>query len=664
MERARAEAFVVEKTALGEVADFRALDGYSADDKPVIPASFLRRLLLGQIGDARILRPGVRVWGAKIDGVLDLNDCGGDGLPALDLSVCDFTEAIHLSTSRLARLSVRGSKLRALVGRGLRVDGDFIFAAVESTLEDGIAFIDLQNAHITGNLNGTQAKLKALPRERDPNYTFTDSALDLLYCRIEGAALLTALTIDAGGMRLYGAQIGGVLQCDQARLVKGVDMALNGVMTRIGGAVLIEDRFSADGEVSFNSATIGSNLQCTNGTFKNAEGYALNADGAHISGSVLLDNDFSATGNISLVSAQIDGSLSCAKAHFSNEGKNALSAEDARIKGSVTLSKVDSAGDVNFLGADIRGNLFIGASNFKLRDKYALGLQGVHIAGSLQASTNTIEGAVNLSGARVGRLYDDPENAWAGASIIDLNELRYDLIATDPWFYDDESPTKLRRWMPPNAKRRHSKLWQARTAWLKRNTGTLGEVKLSFSNQPWRECASALASAGHLGDARRVAREEQREVNRRRDFWKQPIVWLCAEVPFGFGLSAVRATVTSLLLWAIGWLGVSLMLERGALLDSRSLPHAVVACSAITPGVYALDAAVPLLDLRQESVCEPGFVDAAPIIVQANAPLLGAFTLDELTLWRFAKAMYAAVCAIVLGITLLTYSGIFKPKAD
>lgn len=63
----------------------------------------------------------------------------------------------------------------------------------------------------------------------------------------------------------------------------------------IKGPVLLRNGFSAEGEVRLFGAKIGGNLECDNGSFKNANGMALTAERANVGGSVLLRNVFNAT---------------------------------------------------------------------------------------------------------------------------------------------------------------------------------------------------------------------------------------------------------------------------------------------------------------------------------------------------------------------------------
>ena len=115
-----AEAEVIARTARGETAVF------SDAERPVLRAAFLRHLLLGLPApvDAWAIRlPGVRIRGARIEETLDLADCagpGGMGLAALALEGCEIAALVDLSNARLARLSLRDSRIGEIRARGVR----------------------------------------------------------------------------------------------------------------------------------------------------------------------------------------------------------------------------------------------------------------------------------------------------------------------------------------------------------------------------------------------------------------------------------------------------------------------------------------------------------------------------------------------------------------
>src|SRR5262245_55518410 len=120
------EHFVVERTRLGEVADFTPMAG-DGEAKPAVRAGFLRKLMLELDPSWAVRTPGVRLRGARIEGALDLTDCsgaGGTGLPALALVGCDIPEPVDLSHARLARVSFKGSRLSRVIAVEAQIDGE------------------------------------------------------------------------------------------------------------------------------------------------------------------------------------------------------------------------------------------------------------------------------------------------------------------------------------------------------------------------------------------------------------------------------------------------------------------------------------------------------------------------------------------------------------
>lgn len=675
------QGYILAQTAAGEVADFTLRSGYSDAGKPAIKAEFLRQLLLGKIEGATILRPGVRIIGVMVEGAFDLRDCAGAGLPALCLEHCDFSDQINVSNSRLARLSLSHSRIRALIGVGLSVDDHVDFSGVAPIpAPDPFAFVDLRSCRVSGSVIGSGATLKVL-RAAATAYV-TQFALDLSHSVISGSVFADAGFTAEGGTSLVSAQIGGLVVGTKGSFTSGSrgGQALTANLARIGGAVLLNESRASAGSLNFDDASLEGSLDCSDARYEH-RGYttlslrrasikgsvyltrasldgAMEAGDARVGGGLMLDIGFSANGSVNIDGATIEGSFDCSRACFMNPGSTALSAFDARIGRSVKLVQTQSKGGVSFQNATVGSAvevLFTAISDPKL---YALNLQAVRIGGDLVACRNEIKGAVTLSGAKIGRLYDDAASAWSGASGIDLNDLDYAVLSANPFFFIDEMPLPVSAGAPN--KNSKSKIWRIRREWLQRNTGAFGKSKGPFSNQPWRQCVEALARGGHYADARRLAQEEQREVNRRREWWKKPFVFLFAELAFGYGLSVTRATLTSLLFWLAGWAGTGLMLQRGVLVEMRE-GQGVIVCTAVDPAIYALDVAIPVLDLKEESVCRPGRLSGFASVKSHLA--VGPLLIDEIRLWRWIKALYAIAGSIIIGLTILTYSGVFKPKS-
>lgn len=150
-----------------------------------------------------------------------------------------------------------------------------------------------------------------------------------------------------------------------------------------------------------------------------------------------------------------------------------------------------------------------------------------------------------------------------------------------------------------------------------------------------------------------------------------------SSVTFGYGLSGARALTTFVSLLVAGWLVTEIAardeisvefaaidwrwtyaLPERPILTMDVLPVESVTLSEtsasaarnfdnlpcgneIVPALYAVDVFIPLLDLRQESQCEP-----------SSEPQLWA--------WRWAKAFYAILGWVITSLTVLTFAGIAR----
>jgi hypothetical protein len=412
-----AEAEVVARTGKGEIADF------SAPRRPIIRAAFLRHLLLGL--DAvpapwPICLPGVRIGGACIEGVLDLADCAGpagSGLPGFALEHCDIADPIDLTNARLARLSLRGSRIGEVRARGLRVDGCLDVSGLAPHGE--AAWIDAHAAVIDGDLLARAARLQVPPPRtgiphREARYALRLSgatirgsldlsgnftalggiALDTAHvhgdvvargarigagegdavgaqaARFDGVVIMGDGFVAAGVIWLMGARIAGTLDMSGARLVNrledGSGVVLAADTAEIGGSVLLRNGFIAEGAVSLRGIRIGSSLECDGAELNNqtadGSGTALAADHGQIGGAVLLRNGFAAQGAISLIGARIGGNLECDNARLANATSDgtgvALAAETVAIGGAVLLRRGFVAhGSVSLLGATVGSNV-------------------------------------------------------------------------------------------------------------------------------------------------------------------------------------------------------------------------------------------------------------------------------------------------------------------
>lgn len=180
------------------------------------------------------------------------------------------------------------------------------------------------------------------------------------------------------------------------------------------------DGLTTTGEVRLLGAQIGGDLDCEGAKLDVKNGNALSADNAVIMGSVSLDNGFTATGKVRLVGAQIGGNLVCNGAKLDGKDGDALSADGAIIKGGVFLSDgFTSTGKVRLLGAQIGRDLTCIGAKLDGKDGESLSADGMKVNGSFFfRNLATPANGVDLTSASVGRLADD-EASWGERLALD-----------------------------------------------------------------------------------------------------------------------------------------------------------------------------------------------------------------------------------------------------
>jgi hypothetical protein len=558
-----------------------------------------------------------------------------------------------------ARLSNPGGA--ALSAYGIQVGGNAWFNTNgEHRFEaEGEVFISDGNIGYDCNLSGA--------RLSNPK----GDALDASRCSIGGGLILNPREQSRceveGRLLLADAIIKGKLDLDGSHLSNPDDIALSASGVQIGGQALFnvmgEHRFEADGEVRLWNGSIGRDCEFMGARLSNPGGDALDANGCTIGGHLRLmssgNHRFESQGKVLLWNARVSSDLVCGGSHLSNPNDIALGAAGIQIGGNaLLLSKNDhrfeAEGGFVISGATIGGDLALSGARLSSPERDALDASGCSIGGKLHAHDNLIGGDVDLSATRTSILGSFAPSAWDGADRIRLDGIGISQIQVDP---EDGVP------------------WKQRRNWLRRSSFREHGGRLIVSPHPWRECASAFARSGRHSDARRLQREGYREENRARPKWQQPFVWLFAETPFGFGLSIFRTTVTVLCFWLVGTVGVEVMSARGVLIETNE-DGLQRACQSVVAPLYALDVAIPFIDLRQEFRCDPGDMGQAGLFAGIAIPavsLPGPSTIDatssstirmfdEVTVWHWAKAIYAFLGALVVGFAAVTYSGVFKPK--
>lgn len=236
------------------------------------------------------------------------------------------------------------------------------------------------------------------------------------------------------------------------------------------------------------------------------------------------------------------------------------------------------------------------------------------------------------------------------------------------------------------------------------DTGELGEenrrlAELNFHPQPYDQLASVYRQAGQNEDARRILSHKLTIERRcRKKAILRPLLWLYWAC-FNYGLSPVRALLTSAVLIAFGSIAVDYANQIGMLVVDTT-PAATVVINGDTPSaatpiatandaraeipcgesissiLYAVDVFIPLLDLRQESRCQIRSFDKKRDVIgwdEAGVPsstiserisAYGRAVLNDPRVWLIGKAIYAVLGWIVVSITILTISGILRYQVE
>lgn len=691
------EHFVMERTRAGEVADFTPMAGPDGA-KPAIRAGFLRKLMLG--ADQAVRTPGVRIKGARIEGALDLTDCSGAGLPALSLDKCDVPDAIDLSHARLARLTLRDCRLRQLTAVEAVIEAELSLVGAKPIGAPGAEMLsaNLCGARIGGRLRASGAHFARA----------TDAAEAVLIADgadIGGDVLLDANFEALGAVSLAGARIAGALDCSGGQFLNRSDDAKGAALSargaRIGGGLRLGERFKAEGAVDLSSVAIGGDVDLAHSSLRNEFGAALLLANARIAGQV--GGGAKVQGHVSLQGAEIARNLDFKGVEIANPLTPradsfgvALDAGSLSVGGALLLQGANIKGEVFLADACVGGYLAFGGGRFINGGGWAIRASHVRVGGSLtlkideggfapHGQKTVIEGGAAFERAEVGGAFvwfnlelrgPGPDGGKGGVfsfadaqiggllqarGLVTHQDARVDASGARCVALDDDVKTA---WGADGARLgldnfdyarldSSDQRWRQRLAWLKRS----GE---RFSPQPFAHLAKVYARAGRREDARRIllAQRDQRTLAASAG----PITWLLSSLfglIAGYGLAPLRVLRALALFLAIGVAGVFAMNGQGALVTADGRQCA----GAVEPALYAIDVALPVVDLGQRSRCAPGRTARAQLPAGVEvSPYSDWRVFEGVAIWRWAHALYALLGAILAALAVLTFSGVLKPK--
>ncbi|MCG8443394.1 MAG: hypothetical protein MI723_16445, partial [Caulobacterales bacterium] len=401
---------------------------------------------------------GVRVTGALVVGGIDLEDGagpGGEAMAPLILHHCDIPAPMRLSGARLARLSLRDSRLTELDAGGLRVEGGIDLAGVKPA--EAHLHVFLNGARIAGDVRLEGARLNA------PKRTGGEvAALDLHGARVEGRVLARRDFQADGKVWLNGATIDGNVDFTRALLVHphaGVEAdveAINLAQARINGSVLFFAS-TVSGVANLRHARISEDLRVVESTLSNParertrRALALQASGLETKGSVILRE------------ADLEGAVRLASARVGER----VELRRCRADGDVNCSDIHVAGDFEWRGLSLSRPLDAPAPR--------LSLAGARVDRLIYATRFNAPngGVIDLTGARAGALRDRVDQAWGEDGdrvVLELDGFEYGRLES------------------PDGEAYGRDLVAARRAWLKRQP----PKSRHGSPQPYAQLARAL----------------------------------------------------------------------------------------------------------------------------------------------------------------------------
>ncbi|WOX09186.1 hypothetical protein [Streptomyces sp. N50] len=346
--------------------------------------------------------PRLHLIGATITGNLQLSHAKVE-IPAAFID-CRFDNEVDLSDASLCTVDLTGSSLPALNADRLKVEGDL------TLIETVGGTVSLFRSDIAGDMWLNGAELVS----EDSGY-----ALRAPQLRVDGGLYAQAINA-VGGINLWGAQA-FTLEVTKGRLSSTGHAAL-----RCDGLRIAQDLHCAElsvdgGGISLFGATIGGQWWFNGATVRNHAGWAVSAPSVRVGGGIYA-NGMSAHGGINLFAATVGESIELSGCTLTSHGDHALRAPGVRVEADLNLDVgATITSGISLPRAEIKGTLQLSDSTFAA-DASTIDLQHAVVGVLDMMSTNTRPLACDLRAATIGRIHDSP-TAWPPR--IELDGLTY-----------------------------------------------------------------------------------------------------------------------------------------------------------------------------------------------------------------------------------------------
>lgn len=377
---------------------------------------------LRQVFAALALSPnapeGVRIHGARIEGLLDLSALTpADGCSWLPISFidCVFDKGLRLDRGRYRRVSLRRSTLRLFQARDAEFESSLDLRDIstpggpppsseaapgERAYGEAQCSVDLANARIDGDLWLHRAKLEVgEPCGDEATYGPFLYALCLRGADVHGSVRLEPEFEAEGGVTVADAHIHGDLRAHGARLTARHDAALRAQNVRVDGTVFCRQRRGAVGESQRFHAT---GRQEGGLVFQNARIGRLELHGADIrAADAATPAGWSVHSGGGSRGLALDLSQAVVEAGVSTAVGSDWRGSTALFEGQVALRAAQVRGDVAFSGATV-DVMSQPAPDDARRPAYAVDCRGLELLGSLRLDRGfRAEGGVSIADCHV-----------------------------------------------------------------------------------------------------------------------------------------------------------------------------------------------------------------------------------------------------------------------
>jgi hypothetical protein len=593
--RSAAEQCVLDAIAAREVADLTPL----AESGRRLSAEFLNQVISGAHGE---LCCPVRVRGASISGLLRPPSAAPAGVrAAVQFWECRFDSPVDFSGAEFLVLRFVDCTLPAFIGASLSVTAD----------------LDLSGSHFDG-VNDYESELSHVG----------SSAIHLTHARIGGKLDLSSTERSrftaAGTIRLDGAHVGGDVSLAGATLDGCGSPALSARSAVVGSNVELVPaaghRFEASGEVIFAASQITGDLDCAAARLCNPEGRAmhcedLSVESVFLSGNRDIDLPFEARGRLNFLTAVINGSLFMTNARLApgpdyagllkKGGPVVINLQQARISNALAFSNIGAA--------------------------------SVEAASTFRDDPQPVEGWFLLTGTRMTTIIDDIDTGWPASGFLDIDGATYSSV-------------------------RHvggGDLAEKSIAWLQRQFPNGVPDRRSFRPQPYEQLTRVLRDSGRTVEANAIAVEKVRmrlaaRVDRPWARFFPNLLMLVSS----YGYSTSRAIVSFLVFLMLGTAiyATALFGFQQPFVPVENPPEPVnyefafgllesstdSGCPGLDVMHYALDAALPVIDLAQDLRCR--FTPEGP----------------ARWLWLLLHSLYVLGGAALSAVVVLTLAGVLR----